>query len=258
MEEDEAIMRNQSKMWIDPNNKKILKYHIQQIKQPYRSTVKFCDWLKSLGILTNRSNLQIADIASGSGANIIYMSKQFPRCHFTGIDINRSLIKYGNRLCAKMKLNNCYLKIGDLYKLDSKYIGQFDGIMFLQTLSFLPEYKQPLRKLAELKSKWLALSSLFFNGKINFKIRVQDFAQPLRAKPYTEEFYNTYPLPHIKLFLKKLGYKKIYTKPFILDIDLPKPNGNTMGTYTEKLKNGKRIQISGPLLMNWYFIYAER
>ena len=31
-----------------------------------------------------------------------------------------------------------------------------------------------------------------------------------------------------------------------------------MQTYTETLQNGKRLQISGPLLMNWYFIYAEK
>ena len=40
-----------------------------------------------------------------------------------------------------------------------------------------------------------------------------------------------------------------------IDIDIKKPKDkNLMGTYTVKTVENKRLQISGPLLMNWYFI----
>ena len=55
----------------------------------------------------------------------------------------------------------------------------------------------------------------------------------------------------------ELGFNNIKYKPFEIDIDLAKPV-NRMGTYTEKLENGHRIQISGPLLMPWYFVGGER
>jgi hypothetical protein len=31
-----------------------------------------------------------------------------------------------------------------------------------------------------------------------------------------------------------------------------------MGTYTEHLADGRRLSISGPLLMPWYFLFAGR
>jgi hypothetical protein len=58
--------------------------------------------------------------------------------------------------------------------------------------------------------------------------------------------------------LKDKGYTVFKYCPFEMDIDLPKPEHTLMGTYTKTLPNGKRLQISGPLLMNWYFIYAAK
>lgn len=69
-------------------------------------------------------------------------------------------------------------------------------------------------------------------------------------------YYNTYSLPRIKEFLAQKGYRTFKYIPFEIDVDLPKPEHTHMQTYTETLQNGKRLQISGPLLMNWYFIYA--
>ncbi len=44
----------------------------------------------------------------------------------------------------------------------------------------------------------------------------------------------------------------------IFDIDIKKPEKAGLGTYTERLENGKRIQISGGLMLPWYFIVAYK
>jgi hypothetical protein len=54
------------------------------------------------------------------------------------------------------------------------------------------------------------------------------------------------------------GYEDFVFQPFNIDIDLPKPAHDGMGTYTEQLENGQRIQISGPVFMSWYFILARK
>ena len=69
---------------------------------------------------------------------------------------------------------------------------------------------------------------------------------------------NIYPLPHVKNYFNKLGYSHFEYLRFDIDIDLPKPKSKGMATYTEMLKNGRRIQISSGILMNWYFILARK
>jgi len=45
-------------------------------------------------------------------------------------------------------------------------------------------------------------------------------------------------------------------KRFDIDIDLPKGSHGGLGTYTELLADGRRLQISGPIMLSWYFILA--
>jgi len=61
----------------------------------------------------------------------------------------------------------------------------------------------------------------------------------------------------VRDFLATHGYGEFVYTPFEIDIDLAKPPDG-MGIYTETLANGRRLQISGPVLMNWYFIMAKR
>ena len=44
---------------------------------------------------------------------------------------------------------------------------------------------------------------------------------------------------------------------FDIGVDIEKPPVDFMGTYTEKLENGKRIQISGAVLMSWKIIRID-
>lgn len=45
---------------------------------------------------------------------------------------------------------------------------------------------------------------------------------------------------------------------FEIDIDLKKTDSMDMGTYTIMTAEKKRMQVSGAIMMPWYFIYAER
>jgi len=68
---------------------------------------------------------------------------------------------------------------------------------------------------------------------------------------------NTYSLPLVRQYLLDRGYNKFMYSRFEMPIDLPRSTSGRMGTYTELTTDGRRLQISGPLLMNWYFIYAS-
>lgn len=233
-------------------------YHTKQFREPLRSTVAFCDWLEALGVLHNDSRLKILDMCSGLGANIAYMKKRFPSCTFSGIDINPDLVERGNKYLDELKLSNCRLERGDLFDLDKRYIGQFDGITCYQTLSWLPEFQTPLVKMLELGPRWVGLTSLFFDGDVSCKIEVQDFSTPILGMSSKESFYNVYAIPQIKLLFESQGFDDFSYAPFEIDVDLPKPASKGMGTYTVRSENGRRLQISGPLLLSWYFVLGRK
>ena len=131
----------------------------------------------------------------------------------------------------------------------------YSAIM-LQTLSWLPEAERALNEIVKLNPKWIALSSLFYDGLVESKTEIIELDNS--ANPTNQNFYNTYSIPKTKQTLEQHGYRIFKYTPFEMDVDLPKPEHSHMGTYTMLLSNGKRLQISGPLLMNWHFIYAEK
>ncbi|TVQ51266.1 MAG: class I SAM-dependent methyltransferase [Saprospirales bacterium] len=234
-------------------------YFDRQFKKTYQSTIKFCDWLEQLEVLNRESSCNIMDIGTGKGANLNYMNKRFPNCKFLGLDINKNLVDEGNAYFKNKNINNCKLECGDLYNLDyNRYKNGFEGIISYQTLSWLPEYKKSLSKIIKLNPNWISLTSLFYDGLVDCKIEINEFENPKKKNSFKTSFYNVYSLPRLEYFFKKKGYKSFKSQPFVIDIDLPKPDHTLMHTYTKKLENGERIQISGPLLLNWFFIYAEK
>ncbi len=235
---------------------KDIDYHYKQYVEVYRSTECFVEWLEKLGYLKKNEIQNICDMACGGGANIAYLSSIFENSFFTGIDLADELVVYGNKqLEGKDK---CRLYQGDLYDLDTNWIGKFHGIISFQTLSWLPEYEKALRNLAKLKPDWIAISSLFYEGDIEYIVKVKDYYRPSGSKEYGEAYYNIYSLSRIKKYFKQLGYSRFSYIPFDIDLDLPKSESLDLGTYTIKTEDEKRIQVSGALMMPWYFIVASK
>lgn len=239
--------------WIEKDNKE---YHARQFLTPYRSTVAFCDWLEEIGYIERDSSLSIIDIGAGQGANLLYMGRRYPKCRFVGLDINEENISVGNQVLARAEMKNCSLVVGDIYNLDKKYISCFDAVVSFQTLSWLPGYEEPLNSLVDLRAKWIALTSLFYDGEVSCDISVKQYDESLNSN--LDINYNVYSLPVVEKHFSERGYQNFQACEFEIDIDLPAPQSKYMSTYTEKLVSGKRLQISGPLLMPWHFISCQR
>ncbi len=198
----------------------------------------------------------ICDMACGGGANVFYLSNRFKNSYFTGIDLSQELVQYGNAILKEK--SNCRLYQGDWLQTKTKWREKFDGIISFQTLSWLPEYQEPLRNLSLLNPKWIAISSLFYEGDIEYTIKLKDYYRASNDKEYEEAYYNIYSLIRVREYLKKLGYYKFEYMLFEIDIDLPKTESMDIGTYTIKTEDGRRLQISAALMMPWYFIVASK
>lgn len=233
-------------------------WHRTQYAEPYRLVIAFANWLESNGCLNTSEKARILDIGAGGGANIFHLARRFPKSKFTGLELNPELVNLGKEQFKKFNQQNCRLLQGDIYEIDEDFIGKFDGILNTQLLLHLPEFRTPITNLIKLKPKWIAMASLFFDGEINCTIHIQDYTNPLAGNPYGEKNYNIYCLRLVKELFEEEGYTQFKFAPFEIDIDLPKPKTKGMGTYTETLKNGHRLQISGPLLMPWHFVLAKK
>jgi SAM-dependent methyltransferase len=214
-------------------------YHLAQWKEPNRAN----------------ASKRILDIGCGAGAATSQLATAHPYAEFVGIDLSPKLIGIANSKSAGERFRNLTFAIDDWF--DLKRYPDVDGVMSLQTLSWLPEFETPLRQVFEkVAPAWIALSSLFYEGDISCKIEVDEHAANRRF------FYNVYSIPAVSRFAAEYGYRVAEARPFEIDIDLPQPDdADAMGTYTVRTAEPgapKRLQISGPLLMNWHYVMLEK
>jgi trans-aconitate methyltransferase len=229
-----------------------LQYHLSQWQNPKQSTKAFEDFLRT----TLPDTLSVIDIGCGTGAATAYIAARNSEIAFTGLDYSKELVSIANEIASKRALRNLTFETADWFNLSPD--KQADGVISLQSLSWLPEFERPLGQIfSKLKPQWIALTSLFYEGDITCRVEVEEHKRNNRRS-----FYNVYSLPSISRFCQLHNYHLTRFAPFKIDIDILKPNDiDFMSTYTlrvnEKSEDPQRIQISGPLLMNWYMILIE-
>jgi trans-aconitate methyltransferase len=229
-------------MTLSDLDSETLAYHRRQWERPYESTVAFADFIGPWAAASN----SIVDIGCGTGANTVYLAKWF-RARFVGIDSSRELIDE-----ARNHPTGVTFEVGDAYRLTERF--GVDGVISLQAFSWMPEIEGPLGQIcSKIKPRWIAFSSLFYEGDISCHIVVDEPRRPRQS------YYNIYSIPRTVACMKMHGYKAARIKPYEIDVDLPKPdNPDLMKTWTLPDEDGRRLQISGPLLLPWYFMCFEK
>ena len=232
-------------LWSDPMS---LKYHNKQWGEPKASTL---DFIRLLHPLLSKSK-KVLDVGCGSGAATYEISKSYSQTKFCGIDSDLVLIDLANLHIKSLPAPNLTFKVGDMFDLDSETA---DGVISLQTLSWLSGYEKPISEIAmKISPAWIGLTGLFYPGEISATTIIHEH---LRNRSIN---YNTYSLPRFSEYCDSLGYRISLATPFLFPFDLPPPaNENFMQTYTLKsIEKSERIQISGPMLMNWMTIVLTR
>src|SRR6266404_689149 len=184
-----------------------------------------------------------------------HLAAAHPHAEFVGIDVSPKLIGIAKTLSESGQSPNLTFAIDDWF--DLQHYPAVDGVVSLQTLSWLPEFEAPLQQIFEkVAPAWIALSSLFYHGDISCRIVVDEHAAGRQF------YYNVYAIPAVSRFAETFGYRVAEARPFEIDIDLPRPaDPDAMGTYTVRTAEPgvpDRLQISGPLLMNWHFVMLEK
>ena len=247
----------QEQYWL---NERHLSYHRRQFTEPYRSTV-FIGELLSRRFCPNLNDCTALDVACGAGSNICYLSGLYPSINWTGIDQADQLFPIGYALMKEQGLPKLpLLRKGDIFGLNNYFQEKsFDLVLSLQTLSWMPSYEPllgPLLSAAKSGGR-VVISSLFTDSLVDAKIVLTQYKDSTFNGFEDSIYYNVYCLERFIANCKECGAKNVEVVDFDIDIDLPKPAHRHMGTYTEMLTNGRRIQLSGPLLMPWKVLWIE-
>jgi ubiquinone/menaquinone biosynthesis C-methylase UbiE len=189
----------------------------------------------------------VADIACGGGGSTYHLAQLWPQAAFTLVDANEDAIAMARDATQGIEAR---CTVGDIYdlKLDS---DAFDLVICWQTLSWIDE---PARALAELvricKPGGRVFASSLFNLEHDVDVysKVEDHTRPSSAQGMRYS-YNTYSLSSVRRWIGS-AVRSLDIHPFEISVDLA-ASGRGLGTYTARLDDGHRLQLSAGMLLNW-------
>jgi len=195
---------------------------------------------------------KVLDACCGGGEATYFLSQLQPQATFLGIDCHEAALEQARRhvLSDRAKFESA-----DLNQLERIYGDKtFDLVVCMKTLSWLPSYEEAIKNIVRVARKHVFVSSLFYDGWIDFEIKVKE-----HIKPWADfSWYNIYSFPKFVEFCEQNGAKRVIDHGFSIEIDLPKPeNPDLMGTYTVRQSNGDRLQVSGALMMPWKIVQID-
>lgn len=204
-------------------------------------------------VLRGRS-LEILDACCGIGHLSYWLSQLSPESTFLGVDQTPHLIEQARELCRGN--GRVRFELGDVYGLPARYPRAFDVALSWKTVSALPHYDQMLRTLFAVARKHIFLSALFYDGDIDFETRVREY-QKESGRDDFNAYYNIYSIGRFTDFAMGLGARAVHAHDFEIGIDLPRESPDHMGTYTLRLEGGRRLQVSGAVIMSWKVIQID-
>ena len=227
-------------------------YHIRQWSTPNSSTIAF----EKFASEKIKKSSNIIDLAAGTGGPTAYLACNYKNIQFTAFDLSNEFLAVGKEMADEKKIQNINFQQGDWLNIEPS--TKFDGVISLQALSWFSGFEKPLFEIFnKLHPKRIAFTSLCYEGDMTCHVQVEEYKRDRKS------FYNTYSLPAISRFCASNGYKLKMYVPFEIDIDLERGGKDFLGTYTKRVicnnqRGFERLQISGPLLMNWCMVMIEK
>jgi len=176
-----------------------------------------------------------------------YLAQAYPQARFTLVDANEDAIKLAQESTGHF---NATCAVGNIYDLALE-TDSFDMVVCWQTLSWLDEPEIALRELIRIcKPGGMVYASSLFNAHhdVDIYATVRDNTRPSAQEGLVVP-YNTYSLSTVRKWVAGL-VSDLQLHEFNMLINLQHA-GRGLGTYTATLDNGKRLQISAGMLLNW-------
>lgn len=197
----------------------------------------------------------VLDAACGIGHLVGPIREVAPDCRYLGVDIAPHHVEEGRRVHAGDP--RTAFRLGDVERLCGLAGAPFDVVICWKALMAMPDLEPALGSLLSVTGRHLFVASLFHAGDIDFHIEVTEHAT-VRKGELGRSAYNVYSLPRLQAATAQHGARAVHVHPFEIGVDLPRGDPDHMGTYTERLADGRRLQVSGALLMPWMVLRIDR
>jgi ubiquinone/menaquinone biosynthesis C-methylase UbiE len=196
----------------------------------------------------------VADIACGGGGSTYHLAQLYPQARFTLIDANEDAIAMARQANTGL---DARCAVGDIYQLDLPS-ESFDLVICWQTLSWIEDPKAALRELLRIcrPGARVYASSLFnVHHDVDVYSKVEDRTRPSAAQGLRYS-YNTYSLASIRDWIGD-AVTHLAVHEFEIPVDLA-ASGRGLGTFTARLDDGRRLQLSGGMLLNWGILELKK
>jgi SAM-dependent methyltransferase len=212
------------------------RYHHGQYAKPYESTAAFADVIRAATGYPTLSG-RVLDVGCGAGANIHWLDEWgiTQGCDVTGIDTDQRLLGFA-------QINNpsrSFLKASFLDPLPP-----CETALSIQVLSFIEDWRPAMRELLACASKWVFVSSLFWDG-VGTHTHATDGDK-------VNEHYNVIDSSVFTNLCAKFGGQVTHWRKHTATAPLSAPpsqlRSRTSGPYT----------FSGPILMPWSFVAVRK
>jgi SAM-dependent methyltransferase len=224
-------------------------WHTEQYTGPNRSTAHLRAFVTRV-LDGEPPPAEVLEAGCGGGAKMLHLAELFPAARWTGVDQDEEALQIGR---GRLDAERFTLVRGDLLDLEGTFgLKRFDVCFSLMTLLNLDDYERAVAQMLAVTRRWVFVLSLFADSEYDAFIRVVG----RRSGPHEggSALYNVYSLPRFEEYCRGLGATELHAEPFAIDIDIPRPTHGGMGTWTERMADGRRLQFSGPLAMPWWFV----
>lgn len=225
-------------------------WHTDQYTEANRSTIYLREFAARILAEEEDPPSEVLEVGCGGGAKMLHLSELFPSAHWTGVDIADEALEIGRE---RLDPEGFALVHGDLNELEQTFGPKhFDLSFSIMTLMSVEDYERPVQQMLAVTKKWVFVLNLFSDSEVDAFVRIR--GRMHGPHEGSSAHYNVYSLPRFEDFCRRHGATEIVAEPFEIDIDIPRPEHRGMGTWTERLVDGRRLQFSGPLIMPWWLV----
>ena len=196
----------------------------------------------------------IADIACGGGGLSLHLAVLYPNATFSLVDANKDAVQSASEATNGI---NAICSLGDIYHIPLEAESQ-DLVICWQTLSWLSKPELAVQELIRICKPGgrILMSSLFnIDHDVDVCSTVVDHTRASSKSGVAYE-YNTYSIRTVKEWISKFQVE-LRVHKFDMPVDL-QFDGKGLGTYTLALTDGRRLQLSAGMLLNWAVLEIEK
>lgn len=196
----------------------------------------------------------VADIACGGGTLTHHVRGLFPDASFTLLDYNDQALKYARELLLGPEYKFVEGDARDLPFADNS----FDRVFFWMTLHWIEEPQKVLEELARVTRPGgrIYVSALFnLETDVDLYTRVFDYTLESARNGLWINYNTLSALTVGRMLDGRVSNFRI--EPFEPGIDLHY-EGRGLGSHTVRTDAGRRLTISGGLLLNWGILAAQK